>query len=332
MDWKARKLAVFLGARGIALGLMAISTPGCFTSAAAELQGFRKWSTMGQSSGGGAWAVLLMEVEKTPMGSIARMVYAGFGDACRRVTIREWEKQMDGMRPEDLARPADLCQVTQAGIERETKMLGGFSAGIEEDVLTLIVFCDGGKSAISLPVGLPPLLRENESGSSYLNALFGLEGSVSARVWNGWPIPPSYDSEAEERGRIFAGLARARKYADEQEAFARFLAAYRGPIGKPAHQWKVEFPAGLKAIQLSEPPSNPSFLLDAPLHRPVQLRLSIAVKSGKVSSSKLLEEDNPVNEMIRRASLGWVFDPSTVPIGGIVTAAVEFDAACPERQ
>ena len=131
MDWKARRLEVFLGARGIALWLMAISMAGAVGS--------------GEDSQG-----------------------------LDRVTIREWEKRIDGMLPEDLAHPADLCQITQAAIDREAKRLGGF-------------------------------------------------------------------------------------------------------------------PPDLKAIQPSEPPANPFFLLHAPMHHPVQLRLSVGAKSGRVSNSRLLK-------------------------------------------
>ena len=288
---------------------------------AADLRSFEIWRTLGAGGVTGvAWGATLLEVDQTSDGSRVRFVYSGLGDfVCRRTTVMAWEKQIAGKTPADLARPANLCQSERkpdrfrAKVERRRSKQ--IVQGIENDTEAFHVQCGDGWHRF-----LPTELADQ------------FESRVMAAIWGDHlPDFSVIDPAAERNGQEFAAIAGPWKYApdDTIQTFHRWLLDYHGPIGKPAHDWRVETRDGLRLRQFVEP--RVEFGWGQSKSSSLPLRLTLDRRSGKVLKSEPsvdFKTDSLYVNAVSEASLSWVFDPSSVPQNAVVTVTVHFQANC----
>ncbi len=285
---------------------------------AADLRSFEIWRTVGAGSGSASGATLL-KVEQTSDGSLVRLVYSGLGDfACNRTTVMAWQKRIIGKTPTDLARPADLCQSERklnrfkAKIERRRS--NQIDYGIEHDTEALHVQCGEGWHRF-LPIELA-----NEFESRVMSAAWG----------DHLPHFPVIDPAAERDGQEFVEIARQWNYGSDPtiETFQRFLLDYSGPIGKPAHDWRVETGNGLRLRQFVEP-QVVGLVWGQSKSYSLPFQLTLDRRSGKVlKSESLVDWNGPQFVALWRASLSWVFDPSTIPENAVDTVTIHFHANC----
>ncbi len=289
---------------------------------AADLRSFEIWSTVGAGSGTALGATLL-KVEPTSDGSLVRFVYSGLGDfACNRTTVMAWQKRIIGKTPTDLARPVDLCQ-SERKLNRfkskiERRRSKQIVYGIEHDSETLHVQCGEGWHRF-LPI---ELAHEFES-------------RVMAAAWGDHPPDLNViDPAAERDGQEFVEIARQWNYGPDPtiETFYRFLFDYSGPIGKPAHDWRVETGNGLRLRQFVEPRVG-ELAWGQSKSSSLPFQLTLDRRSGKVLKSEALVDWNGPRLVpaVWRASLNWVFDPSTIPENAVNTVTVHFHPNCGEQ-
>ena len=286
---------------------------------AADLRSFEIWRSVGAWSGA-AWGATLLKVEETSDGSLVTFAYSGLGDfVCKRTTVMAWRKRIIGKTPTDLARPAHPCQSERklnrfnAKIERRRSKQAVY--GIEHDSEAFHVQC-GEEWRRFLPIELAD----------------EFESRVMAAAWGDHP-PDVYviDPAAQRDGQEFAAIAPQWNYGPDlaKEAFHRFLLDYSGPIGKPAHEWRVETGNGLRLRQFVEP-REVELAWGQAKSSTLPFQLTLDRRSGKVLKSEPLVDWNgpPFVHAVWRASLSWVFDPSTIPENAVDTVTVHFHANC----
>ena len=299
---------------------------------AAELQKFQIWQTEGRSSGMEIGETVL-EVEKAGRGSIVRFVFIGLANACHDVTVRAWEKKIEGLRPSALVKPVNLCQVSEGRI---LHALSGHAApafgGIENDDSAITVQCENRRRVFSLGFVLDGA-KERDPEFAYLDALLNLQETLRIAVWGeeqGFPV-----SGAEQTGQRFAALARQRKFEDDEPSwfagsFGRFLSDYKGPVGEPTQDWHVSTPANVKLLHFTEPQAYPAAFFGGPSFS-VRLRLTVDSRTGAVLNGESLDGSDIVTSIGWAAARSWLFDPATIPVDGLVPVTLSFKANCEPR-
>jgi hypothetical protein len=292
---------------------------------AADLDGFQVWGTLGAATGFQSGAFLL-DVARTPDGSIVRLVFAGTGDfPCHRGTVMAWQKRITGKTPRDLAHPAKLCDLSQSKLYSYSLRSKILSVATEGDSKALVIQCGERRRVLNLPVDVA---KPN-------NPYAGLWSRVMAVTWGDhvpdWTV---VDPAAERDGQEFVEIARKWNY-ESYEPFTSFrseILGYRGPIGKIVHDWHIETGTNLRLRQFVEPRGyelgvGPSESFSLPF------RLTLDRASGKVLKSEPLVSWNgpPQVRPVWGASLQWVFEPPTVPQDGVADVTVTFRANCSGR-
>ena len=158
------------------------------------------------------------------------------------------------------------------------------------------------------------------------------ESRVMAVAWGDHPPHFSViDPAAERDGQEFVAIARQWNYGADPaiETFQRFLSDYSGPIGKPAHDWRVETANGLRLRQFVEPRES-QLAWGESKSSSLPFQLTLDRRSGKVLKSESLVDWKVPSHVpaVWRASLNWVFDPSTIPENAVNTVTVHFHANC----
>jgi hypothetical protein len=160
-----------------------------------------------------------------------------------------------------------------------------------------------------------------------------LESRVVAAAWGRLPDFTVIDPVAEQEGQEFAETARTWSYEtyDPLRIFQSVLLGYKGPIGKPAHEWHVETGTKLRLLKFAEPRGYELGFGQSQLFS-LPFRLTLDRSSGKVLTSEPLADPNvlPKARPVWGASFNWVFDPSTIPDDGTVNVTVRFRANCSE--
>jgi hypothetical protein len=300
----------------------------------AELHKFQSWATQGGSSGA-AWGETLLEVEEAPGGAVVRWVYVGLRDvACGGVTAMAWEKHVS-QSPASLAEPLKLCQVSR-DLERLVERHHFDFQGIEGDGEALVTQCEGRKSVAGIPIQFADLRKGPDL--RYMNLVYGLDSKIMKAAWGkNAPDIDVIDPNAERDGENFVARARKSDYGNDDPFHLRnsLLRSYKGPLGKPAHEWRIDTPPGVKILSRNEP------RLFRSAHHPgvkpytMILGLTVDPHSGKVRSLKMPPVDDSswiFTGIMWSDAMTWVFDPATIPTDGLIQLKVHFKAECGQER
>src|SRR5262249_52470997 len=133
----------------------------------------------------------------------------------------------------------------------------------------------------------------------------------------------------ERDGQEFVANARQSGFVQDRmgEILQHFYRDYKGPIGKPSHDWRIEPEAGVRLREFAAPQKvGPAWGLSKSFVLP--FRLTLDRRTGKVTKSEALTDRDADAYAVRGASLSWVVDPSTIPEDAVVNVKVYFHANC----
>jgi hypothetical protein len=252
--------------------------------------------------------------------------------ACGGVTAMAWEKRVS-QSPETIVAPVKLCRLTQ-DLNRLVKRHHFALQGTENDANALVTQCGARRGIAGNPFQFADL-PEGSADDVYMTRIWALDERIMKTVW-GANVPDIavIDPAAEHDGEAF--VARARTSGNEVDdpfhLFNSLLYSYKGPLGKPNYEWRIEIPAGVNVLQRDEPRLFRSAFDVGIKSSSTILRLTVDTHSGKVTNSQTLSMSGGDSWVIARAlwsaTMNWVFDPATVPADGQLQVTVRFNAEC----
>lgn len=159
---------------------------------------------------------------------------------------------------------------------------------------------------------------------------------MSATWGRDQPNPDSYDLSAQRDGARFAAQALQFRGTDDdapQSQLFHFLRQHQGPTNKPVYRWELEAPHGVKVSLFKEPRLFRSAFcaqFEASTSTSSRLRLAVDQGTGRVTGSTVTTESScwVLNQVLIEQPRNWVFDPSTLPAGGIVDVTVHLSVDC----